>query len=224
MNKIITAGVIVLLAIGFGFWLYKQSPPPQATPEREQFDLSGAKQLSEPRPVEAEDHVLGNREAKNTMVVYGDFQCPACRNYEPVVKMFPTELRDTKVVFRHFPLLQIHPNAAISAFAAEAAAAQGKFWEMSDELYNNQDDWASLANPKEKFIEYAKAAGVANIDQFKKDLNEKSFKPRVQKDLVEGVGLGVNSTPSLYFNGKKVENKDFGLENLKKFAETLYIQ
>ena len=220
MKKNITIIIIVLLALGFGYFLFKISPEEKTKLPAEDFDLTGVTQLKEPAQLGPDDHVMGNVNAKNTMVVYEDFQCPACLSFRPTVDQMPTVLTDTKVVFRHYPLIQIHQNAAFAAYASESASAQGKFWEMYDQLYNHQSEWSNLADPNDKFAEYAGAAGVANLDQFKSDLTSKKYKPRVQKDIVEAVGLGVGGTPTLYFNGQLISPGT--IDQVKAQAEKLY--
>lgn len=217
MRRVITIVIIVLVCLGFGYFLFRISPQQARPAAGEDFDLSGAKQLSEPGPLVGDDHFLGNKEAKNTLVAYEDLQCPACAVFEPTLKSASSALTDTKVIFRHFPLLGLHKNAAPAAFAAEAAAVQGKFWEFTELVYEKQGEWSDLLDPTEKFVEYAKQAGVANIEQFRNDTVNKVYKERVQRDMVEATGLGVQGTPTLYFNGKPLRIAD--IEGLKKQIE-----
>lgn len=218
MKKNIIITIIILAVLALGFVLYKASPPP-ASSVNVDFNVNNVKPLTEPLPVQADDHILGNPEAKNTIVAYEDIQCPACRNYEPILKSLPQELPDTKVVFRHFPLITIHRNAAFAAVASETAAAQGKFWEFTNIAYDKQAEWENLANPTEKFVSYAQAAGVTDMERFKKELGEQTYKSRVEQNLVEGLGLNVNATPTLYFNGKKIEVDSAA--NVKKQVEAM---
>lgn len=220
MKKTITISVIVLVALGLGYYLFKISPQPVTPAGQSDFDLSGVKPLSAPREVDSHDYILGNRSAKNTLVAYEDFECPACAAIRPVLEQVTSTFKDTKVVYRHFPLYQIHPNAIAAAYAAESAGAQGKFWEMYDQLYESQNDWATLANPIDKFVELAKNAGVANLEQFKSDTEGKKYKDNIQADLVEANGLNVGGTPTLYFNGHLLQNGN--LADLQKQAEPFY--
>ncbi len=221
MKKNIIITIIILAVLGLGFMLYKVSPQPLPSVAVD-FNLSGVGQVAAPSGMLSDDHVLGNPEAKNTIVAYEDLQCPACANYEPILKSFATELNDTKVIFRHFPLLTIHKNAALAALASESASVQGKFWEYSDELYTNQSEWQALSNPIEQFTAYAQQVGVPDIEKFKKELIEQTYKGRVERDLREALGLGVNATPTLYFNGSKIEVD--GLDSVKQQVEPLYIK
>jgi len=91
------------------------------------------------------DHTKGNPDAAVKLVEYGDYQCPACAGVNPAVNQVIENMgEDIMLVYRHFPLVNIHPNALAAAYAAEAAAIQGKFWEMHDKLYENQQEWSSL--------------------------------------------------------------------------------
>lgn len=223
MKKIITIVVIIFVLLGLGYYLYSISEQQAQPIGRDTFDISGATELSQPNPVSAEDHVLGNPDAKNTFIVYGDFQCPACRSFESTVQKVLTDFPDTRIVFRHFPLLTSHKNAAYAAFASESAAAQGKFWEMHDALYERQADWSNKDDPTEVFVDIARGAGVANMDQFRDDLVNKKHKPRVQRDYVESIGLKVSATPTIYFNNQKLEPR-VDVNAIKQQAEPYFVK
>lgn len=224
MKKIITIAIIVLLALGFGYFLFKISPQ-QSNGTGDAFggfDLSAAKpgSMNEPGPVVEDDHILGDPNAKNVFVVYEDIQCPACAAFEPTLKEIPFQLTDTKVVFRHFPLLSLHKNAANAAYASEAANAQGKFWDFTNMLYFKQNEWSTLADPLEKFAQVAAEVGVEDIATFRSDYTSRKYKDRIQRDMVEATNLNVGGTPTLYFNGKQIENG--GIESIKQQAQSLY--
>ena len=152
------------------------------------------------------DWVKGDKEAKVTLIEYSDFQCPACGAYNPVVKQLIHEIGD-KIVFayRSFPLRQIHQNAQIAAQAAETAGRQGKFWKMHDMLFENQKEWSSHSNAKEIFIKYAQSLNL-DVEQFKNDLDSKEVEEKVDNDYRRGVSLGVNTTPTFFLNGEKLDN------------------
>lgn len=198
--------IVVIAFMGLGFLLYKISPQPEPGLDLKGFDYSQVQKTEKPRPIEQDDHILGNPDAKNVLIAYEDLQCPACKNFEPILKTLPMELSDTKLVFRHYPLYpQPHINALASAYASEAAAAQGKFWEFVNLMYERQEEWANLKNPLEKMAEIASAAGVTNIEQFKSDVLSSKYSEKIQKDNFEALGMGVGGTPSLYYNGVKIE-------------------
>ena len=150
------------------------------------------------------DWVKGNPEAQITIVEYADYQCPACASYQPVVKRVVEEYSEkVKVVYRHFPLITIHPNAFNAAKASEAAGLQDKFWEMHGILYEKQEEWSDDGNAKDKFFGYAEDLEL-DIDKFKSDFDSSEVKESVEKDLFDGQRLGVSGTPTFYMNGKKL--------------------
>lgn len=148
------------------------------------------------KPVNAQDHILGPRNAAVTLVEYGDYECPYCGMAHPIVASVLENLADeVRYVFRHFPLRKVHPHAETAGQAAEAAGAQGKFWEMHDLLFENQ-----AALEVEDLVE--RAVGLQlNIEEFVQDLETERFAPKVQSDFLGGVQSGVNGTPCFFING-----------------------
>jgi protein-disulfide isomerase len=221
MKKIITITIIVLAVLGVGWYLFKISPQDNnPVPQIDQLDTSGVVSLTEPLPIQPDDFILGNKDAKNTFVAYEDFQCPACASFETVLQQIPSELQDTKVVFRAFPLVNNHQNALVSAYAAFAAGAQGKFWEYTKILFTKQSEWEFLPDPSQNFIAFAQEAGIPNLDQFKNDFSSKKYKPEIEKDNKEALGLKLVGTPSLFFNGKPLELGN--IDSIKTQVKDLY--
>jgi protein-disulfide isomerase len=149
-------------------------------------------------------HTKGNSNAKTVLVEFSDFQCPACLAVKPVVDAILAKHKDNIVfAYRHFPLDQ-HPFSRTSAAAAEAAGMQGKFWEMYDVLFENQ------ANFSDEFFS-TKLFQLVQLDKskFDSDLKSKTVTGKVSSDLIAGTGFGVNSTPSFFLNGKKLELTSF---------------
>ena len=147
-------------------------------------------------PVGANDHVQGASKAPVTLVEYGDFECPFCGEAYPVVKALQERLGDQmRLVFRNFPLSEMHPHAEHAAEAAEAAGAQGKYWEMHDLLYENQD-----ALDDENLAQYATVLGL-DVPRFIREMSEHSHTARVREDFRSGVRSGVNGTPTFFING-----------------------
>lgn len=159
----------------------------------------------------------GADDAKVVVSEFADFQCPACKSFEPTLKEILAE-NDGKVrlVFKHFPLYPSpHKNAMVSSHAAEAAAKQGKFWEMHDVLYEKQDEWAELEDPKPKFEEYAGELSL-NIDDFKRDLEAEAGKDAINRDKDLGGELELRGTPSIFVNGEAFDlQSGGGAEGLK---------
>ncbi|MDB5178212.1 MAG: oxidoreductase [Patescibacteria group bacterium] len=142
------------------------------------------------------------------LVEFGDYQCPACGAAYPNVKQVMKEY-DGKVTlyFRNFPLTQIHKNAMTGAEAAEAAADQGKFWEMHDKLYEKQTDWSEESDPTTKLAGYAKDLGL-DVDKFKKALSNEQFKNLIGQDTADANALNVQATPTFFINGTQYQGKN----------------
>jgi protein-disulfide isomerase len=152
------------------------------------------------------DWFRGKREAKAILIEYGDFQCPACGSYYPLIKKLEAEFPDNLVVvYRHFPLVNTHPNAYPTAIAAEAAGKQGKFWEMHDILFENQAEWSGQKDTDAIVLEYAKRIGL-DLDKFSGDIKNADTEAKIKSNMEEGTALGINSTPTFYLNGKKLAN------------------
>ena len=147
-------------------------------------------------PVDGRDHVRGPADAPATLVEYGDYECSYCGLAHPIVEEVQRRLgRQLRFAFRHFPLAEIHPHAQPAAEAAEAAGAQGRFWEMHDLLYKNQHalDDADL-------LRYAQALEL-DLTRFVSELADRTWETRVREDFMSGVRSGVNGTPTFFVNG-----------------------
>jgi protein-disulfide isomerase len=144
------------------------------------------------------DHIQGPADAALTLVEYGDYECPYCGAAYPIVKELQARMGDRlRFVFRNFPITTSHPHAEQAAEAAEAGAAQGRFWEMHDLLYENQTQLRD-----QDLHAYAEQLGI-DVERFDKDLAEHVHAPRVREDFMSGVRSGVNGTPSFYVNGAR---------------------
>ncbi len=140
------------------------------------------------------DHIRGPRDAAVTVVEYGDFQCPYCGQAEPAVRALLGE-SDVRFVWRHLPLADVHPQAELAAQAAEAAAEQGKFWEMHDLLLDRQDH---LLKPD--LLAYAEELGL-DVQRFGKALYKHVHAERVGQDVESADISGVSGTPTFFVNG-----------------------
>jgi len=133
---------------------------------------------------------------------YGDYQCPPCGLLYPVLKDIEHEYgKQLQIVFHHFPLPKIHKNAMNAARAAEAARIQGKFWEMHDRLYRNQNAWKDLDDPRPVFLQYATELGL-NADRFSRDMNGPEVEQRITADMQKGTSVGVTGTPTVFIEGQ----------------------
>ncbi|MDB5188004.1 MAG: Na+/H+ antiporter NhaA [Candidatus Kaiserbacteria bacterium] len=160
-------------------------------------------------PVSSSDHVRGNASSSVSVIEYGDFECPACGAYEPIMQKLTQTYGDrVAFVFRQFPLYQIHPNAIISAQASEAASLQGKFWAMHDALYSNQDAWSTVSTDtvvKDKFDTYAQSIGL-DVAKFNTDVVSQSIVANVQSQLSQGESINIDHTPTFFINGVEIDN------------------
>lgn len=192
---IIGIGLLTLAIFAGGIFLLQggsSSPTLQTTPSE------NAKLVRE------DSFQIATPSAKVTVVEFADLQCPACASVQPGLKSILEKHKgNVNFVFRHFPL-SIHRNAIKAAEAAEAAGEQGKFWEMAETLYTFQSNWQAENNPTELFIEYAEKLGL-DTEKFKKDIESGKYGAKIQKGIEDGLGYGVNSTPTFFVNDKKVE-------------------
>ncbi|MHA2299006.1 MAG: Na+/H+ antiporter NhaA [Candidatus Hodarchaeales archaeon] len=164
-------------------------------------------------PVNEFDHIKGNKDAKIKIVEYGDFECQYCRMANTVIEDVLSRLEDKICyVFRHFPLSKLHPRAQLAAEAAEAAGAQGKYWEMHDLLFENQEQ-LSL----ETVVKLANDLSL-DVKRFQEDLEEKRHEKRVKNDFLTGVKSGVNGTPTFFIDGKRYDGP-FDVESIVEIIE-----
>src|SRR5215467_499313 len=158
------------------------------------------------------DHIEGRASARLTLVEFGDYQCPYCGAAYPVVKQLQKDLGSKlRFVFRNFPLTQAHPYAMIAAEAAEAAALQGKFWQMHDIIYENQD----LLQP-DLLLSWAEELGL-DLKAFGTAIKQGDIPKRIKEDRASGIRSGVNGTPSFFINGTRYdEDPDSLLDALEE--------
>ena len=196
-KKLGTYLLIAAAAALAGWWIFQSIIPIPPGEEKLPVDR-----------IAASDWVSGNPKAPVVIVEYSDFQCPACKKYAPItneiLKAYPDQVA---VVYRHFPLKQLHLQAELAAQAAEAAGNQGKFWLMHDLLFDRQEEWADNNGAKGKFIAYAQELGL-DVNQFKIDLVSKETKGHVKADYLSGLENALSSTPSFFINGELVVNPE----------------
>jgi protein-disulfide isomerase len=146
-------------------------------------------------PVSSRDHLLGSPESPVTLVEYGDFECPHCAAAYPVIRELVRSLgHKLRFVFRHFPVVLSHDHAQKAAEASEAAAAQGRFWDMHDLLFQHQD-----ALDHDSLVAYAAELGL-DVGRFAAELSESVYAERVYEDKVSGEESGVSWTPTFFLN------------------------
>lgn len=201
-RALIAAGLVILLFFGYvGVLVYKKLP--DINSYRDRFTLSGP-DLNVPVDlsilIRDGDPTLGPMNAPITIVEFGDFECPYCREAYPVIRSLAAEFGDKlRIIYRHFPVPQIHDKAIAAAEASMCAEEQGKFWPYHDRLFQNQDqlDAASLK-------QYALRVGL-DIDEFNKCFDERKYQELVRRDMTDGKALGVRGTPTWFINGRREE-------------------
>lgn len=148
-------------------------------------------------------HFKGGQSAKVVIEEFADYQCPTCAAMHPTVQQIQAAYGDrVKIIFRNYPLRQVHPKAYDAAVAAEAAGIQGKFWEMQNQLFTNQQFWAApSADHRKMFEDYAGKIGL-DVEKFRADMAGMAAKSRVDADLQRAMALQVASTPTFYINGR----------------------
>jgi protein-disulfide isomerase len=195
-------GAVLVMALIAGAVMYQSSAPQTSTA---------------PPPTPGPDKPKAQDKTSGTIMLeeFGDYQCPPCGNLHPVLKTIKEEFGDRiQFVFHHFPLIQIHPHAVSASQAAVAAGFQGRFWEMHDLIYKNQSAWSGAADAQPYFLSYARQLGI-DVSRFMNDAANPRTIAIIQSDLQRGQSLGVNSTPTLFIDGREVPFKNLTLDYLR---------
>lgn len=174
--------------------IVNHNAPPNATPTT--LNTGGANP----------PHAKGATSAAITLEEFSDLQCPSCKSLHDTLKKMPeVESGLVRVVFRHYPLAQVHPNAMHAARATEAAARQNKFWEMQGYLFQNQAAWSRTADPRGVFLSYANTLGLDG-ERFARDMQSATIDERIAQDIARGNSLGVGEigTPTVFVNNRLV--------------------
>jgi protein-disulfide isomerase len=189
---IILAVLLVALGAGALFFRFRQSPPSSVKPA---FGKAGA----EP------PHIRGPATAPIALEEFGDFECLPCFVLWPTMKNIEKDYaKSLSVTFRQHPLLAQHRHALEAARASEAAGLQGRFWEMHDLLYLRRAKWIPEEDVRASFNTCASELGL-DLERFKKDIDSEEVAKRIAADQDRGNSLGIDRTPSVFINGKKVE-------------------
>lgn len=166
------------------------------------------------------DHAKGKKDSKVVLIEYADFQCPGCGSAYGNIKAISEEYKDQiTFVMRNFPLTSIHPHALAAAASAEAAGKQGKFWEMHDLLFQNQQSW-STQNARQRtdiFLAYARELNL-DEEKFKEDQASASVSQKIGFDQALGRKADVSSTPTFFLNGKKLDQQVWGSQETLREA------
>ncbi len=197
--KVVGIGVAVLIVFALGVGILLGN----ATPAAPTVNATTVPALS------ASNHVRGDSTSKISVIEYGDFQCPACGAYEPIVEQLTQQYGGrVAFAFRNFPLTQVHQDAEIAAQAAEAAALQGKYWEMHDLLYQKQTEWSneSAATVVGKYFDgYAKSLGL-DVTKFDADIQSSAVMSKITADVASANAAAVDHTPTFFINLTQIAN------------------
>lgn len=206
MNKvawIIFSAAVVVLIGGLVIWSQISNPRIDVSNVDSNAIVAASAQNGE-----IADHTLGKTDAKVVLVEYGDFQCPSCGGAHPQVKLVMEEYKDKVLfIFRNFPLTTIHPNARAAAAAVEAAGLQGKYWQMHDAIFENQNQWTNLTGTQrtDQFVQFANTLGL-DTARFTEDLSAETVNKKISFDQAMGKKLDVSATPTFYLNGEKIDD------------------
>jgi protein-disulfide isomerase len=210
------------VAVGSAWYMTRsQTPSPSSTVQNPAPASPGSQ--AKPTPVAARTgipgaeppHTLGPPNAPVHIEEFGDFECPPCGMFHPILKQMEQEFGDKlHVTFREFPLVPTHPHALAAASAAEAAGMQGKFWEMHGMLFDNQGTWKSSFDVRPIFEGYAKQIGL-DVERYKHDVESDRVEQRIFLDGKRGHSLGVNSTPTVFINGREVPFEQLPADKLR---------
>src|SRR6184192_4272382 len=199
MPKILKPLIVIVLAVavaaGAAVYLSRQPDQPEDSAVPTHADIKGG------------GHIRGPVNASLTLVEFGDYQCPSCGAYHPLVKeilnRYPQKLR---LEFHHFPLVSIHPNSMMASMAAEAAGEQGHYWEMHDALFEHQREWSDSPNAEPIFVALASRFGL-DTNRFMQGLRSPQLQDRILRDVEQGQNAKVDAVPTFFINGERVHIK-----------------
>ena len=217
----IIVGVLAIVVVG-GYWLYSSSSK-KVSSNANRANAAATKPSGTPANAPAgatPPNMLGSSAAAVTVEEFADFQCPSCGTTHPIMKQIQSIYGSRiKFIFRNFPL-QMHDKAFDAAAAAEAAGMQGsdKYWAMQNQLYTNQQAWASDPNYKQIFKSYAEKIGL-DTNKWETDMAGMAARSRVQADIERGRALAINQTPTVFVNGKNVPYTEVNVNSLRQIID-----
>jgi protein-disulfide isomerase len=196
MSKLAKPLIVIVLAVGVAaaaaVYLSRQPEPVTETSAASTLDTKGG------------GHFRGPENAVVTLVEFGDYQCPSCKAYHPVVlellNRYPKQVR---LEFHHYPLISIHPNSMAASKAVEAAGEQGKYWEMHDLIFEYQDQWAPSSNPEPEFLAMASRIGL-NVNSFMQAMRSPQLQDRILQDVVRAREANIEAVPTFFIDGQMI--------------------
>ena len=198
---------VALLAVGGGAYFYRTKRAANPAPKISKTETE--------RPGEIV-HVLGPANATVTVEEFADFQCPPCGNLSEPINQLQKHY-NLRVIYREFPLA-MHNHAKEAAYAAEAAARQGGFWQMHDLLYREQAVWSKSTDARALFSAYAGMLQL-DLDRFKKDMDSNEVQQKVEVDQQRGAAIGVKNTPTIFINNEAVPGTKSNPDELPALVE-----
>jgi protein-disulfide isomerase len=216
-------GLVLVAALIGGWWLYSgsKSETAKSNTNKKTTSTNTAELYAKAAPGANPPNYLGTPSAAVTIEEFADFQCPTCARMHPLVKEMRATYGDrVRIIFREFPLsIPQHDKAYDAAVAAEAAGLQGKFWDMQNMLFANQQSWTRASDFRQILEGYAQKIGL-DVEKFKNDMAGIPAKNRVDADLQRGRSLNVNSTPSFYVNGNLLSEQDMTSEGMRRVIDS----
>ena len=223
----------MLAAIVGGWWFYSNSKTPPAKPATNSANTNGANKKSAAEEAKVIQDVynnapsgaqpanmLGSPTATVTVEEFADYQCPTCATVHPMTQEL-TKIYGNRIkfIYRNFPLQQIHKYAYDAAVAAEAASLQGKFWEMQNQLFQNQREWSNSPQASKLFEGYAQKIGL-DLPKYQSDVLGLGAKSRVDADMMRGKRIGVGGTPAIYINGVPLAFEKLNVESMRQVIDS----
>ena len=200
MSKVLKPLIVIVLAVavaaGAAVYLSRTpDQPPETAAAATRADIKGG------------GHIRGPENAPLTLVEFGDYQCPSCGAYHPLVKEILTRYpQQVRLEFHHFPLISIHPNSMMASLAAEAAGEQGHYWETHDALFEHQREWSDSPNAEPIFVALASRFGL-DTNKLMQGLRSPDLQARILKDVTRGNDAHVEAVPTFFINGEQVHVK-----------------
>ena len=215
----LVAGILLMFVIAFFVLLgvYLNNPTPKNLDNNVQANKPAAASI---RKIQKTEAVRGDSKAPITLIEYSDYQCPFCSSAHDTLKQVMDKYGDQIAwVYRHFPLDSIHPYSRLAAQAAECANDQGKFWEYSDVIFEDQ---SVLGNGQAGIVQIAEQVNL-NMNKFNSCLESEKYADKVNEDYQEGIASGVTGTPAMFINGQLVKGA-LPLENFEQIIDSILEQ
>ncbi len=221
---LVIIGLVLLAAIVGGWYLYQNSKAApvktsSSNTNKKKVDTSALQAYQKASPGAQPPNMLGSPTAAVTVEEFADFQCPTCAAVHSKMKEINAIYGSRiKFIYRSFPLTQIHKNSYDAATAAEAAGIQGKYWDMQNQLFTNQQAWANSSEARKLFSEYAQKLGL-DVNKFETDMLGLATKSRIDLDIARGRDLNITGTPTIFINGRPLAFEQFDVAPMRQVID-----